>query len=75
MKQQHEISGERDEPNPGSDDSLWTKKQAANFLGITIRTLETWLKEGRLPRFKIKRTVRLRRQDVLAHLNANNRIG
>lgn len=60
--------------NPIQGDYL-TKRETANLLRITVRTLESWLKRGWVPYLKIHRTVRLKRADVEAVLNEKFRIG
>jgi excisionase family DNA binding protein len=74
MNSKRENSGGISETSPTPADCLWTKEQAARYIGITVRTLELWLREKRLPYYKIKRTVRLRREDVLDHLAAHNKV-
>ncbi|MCG7373259.1 helix-turn-helix domain-containing protein [Pseudomonas luteola] len=53
-----------------SNASLWTPKQAACELGVSVRTLATWRSTGRhtLPYAKVGRLVRYREQDVRAWL-------
>lgn len=47
-----------------------TKRELAALLKVTVRTLETWLREGRLPFIKVSKSVRFHWPTVLAHLNA-----
>lgn len=53
---------------------LLTKQDVANYIGVTTRTLEIWMREGRIPFFRIGRSVRFSLEDVLAHLHAHNRV-
>jgi len=53
---------------------LLTKPDVAHYFGVTTRTLEIWMREGRIPFFRIGRSVRFRLEDVLAHLHAHNRV-
>lgn len=54
--------------NIKNEDALWTKKDAARFFRITTRCLENWMADGRVPFFKIGRTVRFRLSDILEHI-------
>ena len=47
-----------------------TKRELAALLKVTVRTLETWLREGRLPFIKVSKSVRFHWPTVLAHLNS-----
>lgn len=44
------------------------KAEAAQRLGIKQRTLDQWLKVGRVPFYRIGRSVRLRWSEIQAHL-------
>jgi len=46
------------------------KRELAALLKVTERTLETWLREGRLPFIKVSKSVRFHWPTVLAHLNS-----
>jgi excisionase family DNA binding protein len=52
-------------------EALMTKKEAAQFLRITVRTLENWVREGHVSQLKISRTVRFRRDVLLEDLKRN----
>ena len=60
----------------GADSSMpakyLRKHEAAELLGISPRTLDTWLRGGLVPYFKIGRTVRLSAEDIAQHLNATH---
>jgi len=47
---------------------LWDKRQTAQFLGVTPRTLENWMRDNRIPFFRISRSVRFRKDDLLRRL-------
>ena len=53
-----------------SSDSLLTKKELAPHLRVGPRTLDEWMRKGRVPFLKIGKTVRFRLADVLEKLNA-----
>ena len=57
-----------------SADEILEKFEAANRLKISTRTLDQWMREGRVPFLKIGKTVRFRWADVLAHLNDKCRV-
>ena len=49
-------------------EQLLDKRGIANFLGVSVRTIDQWMADRRLSYFKIGRTVRFRVADVLEHL-------
>jgi len=55
-------------------DEILEKPETAERLKISTRTLDQWMRSGRVPFLKIGKTVRFRWQDVLAHLEHNCRI-
>ncbi len=55
-------------------DEILSKAEAATRLKVSIRTLDAWMRIGRVPYLKIGKTVRFRWPDVLKHLNQNARI-
>jgi excisionase family DNA binding protein len=50
--------------------ALLRKRELAPQLGISRRTLDVWMAQGRIPFLKIGRSVRFRLSDVLEKLNA-----
>lgn len=59
---------------PIADDQMVEKAEIAKMLGITIRTVDNWMDRGLLPYFKIGRSVRFRKNDVVQHLNQCTRV-
>lgn len=51
---------------------ILSKKQTADFFGITIRTLDNWSKKGALTPIKIVGSVYFRTQDIEALINPLN---
>jgi excisionase family DNA binding protein len=51
---------------------LLTKAELAPRLGITTRTVDSWMAKGYLPFLKIGRTVRFRLSDVELYLNEHS---
>ena len=51
-------------------DGLLNKRSLAVKLGISKRTVDSWMKNRRLPFIKIGKTVRFRWSDVLEKLSA-----
>jgi excisionase family DNA binding protein len=49
---------------------LLRKPELANKLAISKRTLDVWMRNGRVPFLKVGKTVRFRLADVLEKLNA-----
>jgi excisionase family DNA binding protein len=54
----------------GATDCLLGKREVAARLRISRRTLDQWMRNGRVPYFKIQKSVRFRWPDVLAKLQA-----
>jgi excisionase family DNA binding protein len=50
------------------DDSLLTKRALAPRLNCSVRTIDEWMRRGRLPYLKLGKAVRFRWGDVLAKL-------
>jgi hypothetical protein len=48
-------------------DALVDKNQAAAFMGVTVRTLEMWMRKG-FPHYKIHRCVQFRRRNLWDYL-------
>ena len=62
-----------------SDDSfaasrLINRKQAAELLNVTPRTVDKWKKRGRLPYLKIGYSVRFKVGDLIGHLDDTSRV-
>jgi len=51
-------------------DGLLTKPEVAIRLRRSKRTVDAWMRQGKLPYLKVGKTVLFRWQDVLAKLNA-----
>jgi excisionase family DNA binding protein len=64
MFQQSEVANER------ASDGLLRKPELARKLSISKRTLDAWMKKGRVPFLKVGKSVRFRLPDVLEKLNA-----
>lgn len=54
-----------------ADDGWLSADDAAQFLGIGVRTLYRFIDQGELPAYRIGRVIRLREQDVLAYIDAS----
>ena len=50
------------------------KNEVADRLGKTLRTVDNWMREGRIPFYKIGRSVCFKWSEVEAHLAANYRV-
>jgi excisionase family DNA binding protein len=53
----------------GATDDLLIKREVAAKLRRSVRTVDAWMRAGRLPYFKLGRTVRFRWSDVLKKLS------
>ena len=61
------------EPNPLV--ALLSKRQLAERLGVTSRTIDTWMAQQRIPYLKIGRSVRFSFDEVSSHLKEKYRVG
>ena len=58
--------------SPIDPDALIAEVQAADFLRISIRTLQAWRSRGAGPAFvRVGRAIRYRRRDLLAWIEVN----
>jgi excisionase family DNA binding protein len=64
------IKKEEERTVEGAGDGLLSKRGLAPRLQISIRTLDDWMRKGRIPFFKVGKTGRFRLEDVLEKLNA-----
>ncbi|HWX17464.1 MAG TPA: helix-turn-helix domain-containing protein [Chthoniobacterales bacterium] len=55
-------------------DGLLNKRGLAPKLQISTRTLDDWMRKGRIPFLKVGKTVRFRLADVLQKLNEQYRV-
>jgi excisionase family DNA binding protein len=60
-------------PHAPEDLRLLGSKELAELLGLHRRTVQTWLKDGRLPGMKLGRDWKARVSDVHAYLDAQQR--
>ena len=57
-----------------NSDEILEKPETAKRLKISTRTLDQWMRGGRIPFLKIGKTVRFRWPDVVAHLQDTCRV-
>jgi len=50
---------------------LWTKGQLADFFQVKERTIDNWMRRGRVPYIKIGRCVRFKPEDVMSEVERN----
>lgn len=56
-------------------DNLFTRKEAANYLNISVSTLDNYVRAGMLPRVKIgPRMVRFTKEALDEFIKGNNRL-
>ena len=53
-----------------ASDGLLTKRELATKLKVSVRTLDDWMRRGRIAYLKIGKSCRYRYSDVLEKLNA-----
>jgi len=63
-----------DPPAAESTDEILEKPETARRLKISTRTLDQWMRDGRVPFLKIGKTVRFRWTDVVTHLDQKYRV-
>jgi predicted site-specific integrase-resolvase len=73
MRKLYQISEHLEAESSDYLDRLRNKPEMATFFGVCSRTLELWMREGRIPYFRINRSVRFRIRDVLEHLQKTSR--
>jgi len=59
-----------DHPVERASDGLLSKRGLAPRLQISVRTVDEWMRKGRIPYLKCGKTARFRLADVLEKLNA-----
>ena len=62
------------EQSAAATERLLTKTEVARFFAVSIRTIETWMREGKLPFYKLGHTVRFRMADLLRNLQERHQI-
>jgi excisionase family DNA binding protein len=58
-----------------SNEGYLTQEEAAKLLRVTVRTVIDWRHAGYLPHFRIGRSIRFRRKDLDAALDARFKRG
>jgi excisionase family DNA binding protein len=56
-------------PSDPANNRVLNKKQVAELLNVTVRSVDEWMKRGILPYLKIGRTVRFKSGDIVRHLD------
>jgi excisionase family DNA binding protein len=64
------VSSDVAATNDRASVGLLRKRELAEKLAISKRTLDVWMQMGRIPFLKVGRSVRFRLPDVLEKLNA-----
>lgn len=64
------VTSENEQSSDRADDGLLTKRILAPKLQISTRTLDDWMRKGRIPFLKVGKSVRFRWEDVLKKLSA-----
>jgi excisionase family DNA binding protein len=53
---------------------LLKKPEVAEMFQVTERTIEIWVRDGLLPAFRIGRSVRFDREEIMKHMRARQQI-
>jgi excisionase family DNA binding protein len=61
--------GARQAAIDGASDRLLTKSELAPRIRRSVRTVDSWMRQGKLPYLKVGKTVLFRWRDVLEKLN------
>jgi hypothetical protein len=69
MATQNKVNKAQDATVDRASDGLHTKRELAVRLRRSPRTVDLWMRQGKLPYFKIGKTVLFRWPDVLEKLN------
>jgi len=56
-----------------NQDNLVSRKDIARLFGVSLVTVNTWMKEGLLPYHRINRRVYFKKSEVMASLEAVNK--
>ena len=57
-------------------ETLWDKRKTAGYLGVSVKTIDRWIADGRGPRgIKVGSQVRYRPTDVSTFLEACKTVG
>jgi excisionase family DNA binding protein len=70
------ITTDQNPPAPVNlqEERYITKKEVASRLERDIRTVDNWMRQGKLPYYKIGRAVAFRWSEVQAFLSANFKV-
>lgn len=68
MPTTYEAGGRTSDSPPENFNRLVTKKEVAQFISVTTRTIEVMVRDGRIPVIRLGRTVRFSLADVLEHI-------
>lgn len=63
-----------DSISPGTGQQFMNKRQVARMFGATERTIESYMRRGILPFYRLGRTVRFHLDDIRNHLAENFKV-
>ena len=64
------MSVNRAKPTPLEDKFILTSEEAAEFLGVSLRTIRYWVATRRIPYFHLGRFIRFKPADLTAFLES-----
>ena len=53
----------------GDFEGMLTKREAASAIGVSLRTLDNWIKDKQLPYVKLSKTVRFLKADIRQYIS------
>ncbi len=57
------------------EENLMSKKEVAEYLSVSTKTIERLVQRGELPQYKIGKTVRYKKEDVEKYLESIKEVG
>ncbi len=73
MKENTSTTTGHESAHPESE--YLTKIEVAQLFQLSTRTIDSWIAQGRLPYYRIGRTIRFRRSDIREYLDRHYRVG
>ena len=69
MVNSHLQKIDQNSPNPSQQEEIFTRQEAADFLKINVRSLDTRLSEGKIKYSKDQRFVAIKKSELIKYLD------